>query len=40
MTPIAADRDAADAVEDAPRRFDDVTIRYFTQRGEEIRARE
>lgn len=40
VTLTAGDRDAAEAAGDAPRRFDDVTIRYFTQRGEELRARE
>jgi len=40
VTLVASPSDAADAAEDAPRRFDDVTIRYFDRRGELHRNRE
>lgn len=38
VTLEASAQAAADAAEDAPRRFDDVTIRYFDRHGEELRA--
>ena len=40
VTLVAEPGEAADAAEDAPRRFDDVTIRYFDRRGELHRNRE
>jgi len=39
VTLVASAADAADQVEEAPSRFDDVTVRYFSQDGRELRAR-
>lgn len=39
VTLVASHVQAAEAAEDAPRRFGDVTVRYFTQAGDELRAR-
>lgn len=36
VTLVASGAEAAAAAEDAPRRFDDVTIRYFDRKGEEL----
>jgi hypothetical protein len=39
VTLVASAAEAAAEAEGAPRRFDDVTVRYFTVEGEELRAR-